>query len=356
MTELVKKLCALHGVTGHEAAVREYIVKAAETFSDNISVDKMGNLLIYRAGSKPNAKTVMLCAHMDEVGLLVRAVTDDGYLRFVCTGGVDRRVLIGQRVLIGKKQIPGIIGLKAKHLSSDEEQKKLPKLEDMYIDAGFPDRETAEKEVELGDFAAFDHKQVEFGDGMLKAKALDDRVGCAVLLKLLEKQYPCNVWYVFTVQEEIGLRGAFAAAYKLASLGENGEESPRIAQQGTCSPDIALAVEGTTAADLPDLPGHRQVCSPGKGVVIPFMDSGTIYDKEIGQALKKCTEKLGYKWQTKEYISGGTDAAAIQRTKDGIRAAGIAVAVRYIHTPISSVKITEIAQMREILDEYLGGL
>jgi len=340
MLDLVKDLCALHGVTGHEDAVRDYIKKKAEPFADEITVDKLGNLLIYRTGSKENAKTVMLCAHMDEVGLLIRAVTDDGFLKFVCTGGVDRRVLIGQRVYIGNKRIPGVIGLKAKHLSSEEEQKKLPKMEDMYIDAGFADKETAEKEIELGDFAAFDHRQVTFGDGMLKAKALDDRVGCAALLKLLEKQYPCNVWYVFSVQEEIGMRGAYAAAFGLAA--------------GPLSrPDLAIVVEGTTAADLPDLPGHRQVCRPGAGVVMPFMDLGTISDKELGLALKNIAEKLGYKWQTKGFIAGGTDAAAIQRTHDGIRVAGIAVAVRYIHTPISSVKIEEIEQMRDILDEFL---
>jgi endoglucanase len=340
MLKLVKELCALHGVTGHEDAVRDYIKKAAEPFADEISVDKLGNLLVYRKGHEENAKTIVLCAHMDEVGLLIRAITDDGFLKFVCTGGIDRRILIGQRVFIGNKRISGVIGLKAKHLSSEDEQKKLPKLEDMYIDAGFADKESAEKDVALGDFAAFDHKQVLFGDDMLKAKALDDRVGCAVLLKLLEKQYPCNVWYVFSVQEEIGLRGAEAAAWKLAAL-------------STSRPDLALVVEGTTSADLPNLPKHRQVCRPGGGVVIPFMDSGTIYNRELGQTLKNIAERLGYKWQTKEYVAGGTDAAAIQRTHDGIKTAGIAVAVRYIHTPISCIKVAEIDQMRKILDEFL---
>ncbi|MCL2081283.1 MAG: M20/M25/M40 family metallo-hydrolase [Oscillospiraceae bacterium] len=340
MIELLKDLCALPGVTGQEDAVRDYIKNIAEGLADEVSVDRLGNVLAYRAGHEDGAGTVMLCAHMDEVGLLIRAVTDDGFLKFVCAGGIDRRVLIGQRVFIGNEKIPGIIGLKAKHLSNAEEQKKLPKLEDMYIDAGFADREEAEKAVELGDFAAFDHRQVEFGDGMLKAKALDDRVGCTALLKLMEKRYARNVWYVFSVQEEAGLRGAYAAAYKLAG--------------DSRKPDMALAVEGTTAADMPGLPGHRQVCRPGGGVVIPFMDGGTVYDREIGQTLKGIAEKLGYKWQTKEYVSGGTDAAAIQRTREGIRVAGIALAVRYIHTPISCVKLEELGQMIEILGEFLS--
>lgn len=338
MIKTVKELCALNGITGHEDAVREYIKKAAEPYADEIITDKLGNLLVYRKGEN-DKKTVMLCAHMDEVGLLIRAITDDGYLKFVCAGGIDRRVLIGQHVFVGEKKIPGVIGLKARHLSSDDECKKLPKLEDLYIDAGFENKAAAEEKVELGDFAAFDDKQVEFGDGMLKAKALDDRVGCAILLKLLEKRYSCNVWCVFSVQEEIGTRGAYTATFGL--------------MQDNRRPDIAIVVEGTTAADLPSLPGHRQVCRPGGGVVIPFMDGGTIYDSDLGLALKKIAERRGLKWQTKEFVSGGTDAAAIQRTQTGMKTAGIALAVRYIHTPISTVKIDEIQQMKDILDEFL---
>lgn len=338
MIKLIKELCALDGVTGHEDAVREYIKKATEPFADEIITDKLGNLLVYRKGEN-SKKTVMLCAHMDEVGLLIRAITDEGYLKFLCGGGIDRRVLIGQRVFIGEKKIAGVIGLKAKHLSSEDEQKKLPKLEDLYIDAGFESKEAAEEQVELGDYVTFDSKQVEFGDGMFKARALDDRVGCATLIKLLEKRHTCNVWYVFSVQEEIGTRGAYSATFGLM------EDSRR--------PDVAIVVEGTTAADLPSLPGHRQVCRPGGGVVIPFMDGGTIYDAGLGLSLKKIAEKRGFKWQTKEFVSGGTDAAAIQRTQTGLKAAGIALAVRYIHTPISTVKLEELEQMKEILDEYL---
>ncbi|GHV06909.1 aminopeptidase [Clostridia bacterium] len=332
MIETIKQLCKLPGVTGHEDAVRDFIAERAKPYADELFTDKLGNLIAFRRGETDEA--IMLAAHMDEVGLLVREITDEGYLRFVCAGGIDRRVLFGQRVYVGAAKIPGVVGLKAKHLSDEDERKKLPKIHEMYVDAGFASREEAEKSVELGEFIAFDDEQFEMGELFL-AKALDDRVGCGVLLELLKTRHKQSVYFVFTVQEEIGTRGAFAAAFRL-------------------KPQKAIIVEGTTAADSPAMKPYKQVCKPGGGLVLPFMDGGAIYDQKLFSELRGTAEKLGLKWQTKEWISGGTDASAIQRTRGGCRVAGVSLAVRYIHSPASAAKLSEINDMQQLLREYLN--
>ncbi len=337
MRDLLKTLCQLPGVSGHEDAVRDFISAKCESFADDIKVDKLGNLMVYRKGTNAEAPTLMLCAHMDEVGLIVSSITDEGMLKFVGVGGLDRRVLLGQRVLVGKQQRPALIGLRAVHLSDEEERAKIPKMEDLYIDAGFANKAEAETEVSLGDFITFDTVQCEFGNGMFKAKAIDDRVGCAALLKVMENRYPNPIWYVFTVQEEIGTRGAFGATFQI-------------------KPHFAIVVEGTTAADLPSLSGHRQVCRPGGGVVVPYMDGGALYDRGLFSALRTSAERCGYAWQTKEYVSGGTDASAIQRTQAGFRVAGIALAVRYIHSPSCVIKMEEAEQMVDVLQKFLSEL
>ena len=162
----------------------------------------------------------------------------------------------------------------------------------------------------------FDSDTVEFGHGFLKAKALDDRIGCAVMMELMREPLPVDCTFVFTAQEEVGTRGAFGAAFSM-------------------TPDLALVLEGTTAADLPDMDARQRVCAPGKGPVIPFMDGGTVYDRGLFELLRDLAQKNGIPWQTKEFISGGTDAGAIQRSKDGVRVGAISAAVRYLHTPSS---------------------
>lgn len=320
LIDTIKALCALPGVSSQEDAVRDYIRAQAEPYADTIRADSMGNLIVEKNG--PGNRRLMLCAHMDEVGLMVHSITDEGYLKFDTVGGIDRRVLIGKPVLVGERRLPGVIGLKAYHLTTAEERRKIPKLREFYIDIGAKDREEAQRHIKLGDVAVFDSDVVEFGRGFLKAKALDDRIGCAVLLELLREPLPMDCTFVFTVQEEVGTRGAFGAAFSV-------------------TPDIALVLEGTTAADLPDMEARQRVCAPGKGPVIPFMDGGTVYDRKLFELLRDLAQKNGIPWQTKEFISGGTDAGAIQRSKDGVRVAAISAAVRYLHTPSSVASIED---------------
>jgi len=334
---LVKELCAVSGPSSYEEAVRKVIRAKAAPYADEMRVDAMGNLIVLKKGKKTTGNKLMLCAHMDEVGIIIQSIDDNGYLRFKFLGGVDRRVVLGKPVWIGDSRIPGVIGLKAYHLVSEEEEKKVPKLEDLYIDIGARSREEAEELVEPGDYAVFSNECTEFGSGFLKAKAIDDRLGCAILLKLMEQDLPMDVNFVFTVQEEIGTRGAFGAAFSI-------------------TPEIAVIFEGTTAADNPTLPEHKQVCWPGKGPVLSLMDGGTIYDKGLFELLRSTAEEHHIPWQVKHYLAGGTDGKAIQRTKAGVRVAGISAAVRYLHSPSSVASISDMEYMLTLARHFIDAI
>lgn len=334
MIETLKALCALSGVSSFEDEVRDDIRRRVEPYADSIRVDNSGNLIVFKRGAKPTGNRLMLCAHMDEVGLIVKSVTEDGYLKFGCVGGIDRRILLGKQVAVGEKRVPGVIGLKAIHLTTAEEQKKVPKLTSYYIDIGAKNKEEALAQVELGDCAVFVSETVEFGERMLKAKAIDDRVGCAVMVKLLEEDLPMDCTFVFSAMEEVGARGALGAAFSV-------------------TPEVALILEGTTSADLPALPEERQVCWPGKGPVLAWMDGGTIYDRGLLELLRSLAEENHVPWQMKHYLSGGTDAQAIQRTKSGVRVTGISAAVRYLHAPNSVCSISDAEQMLVLARKFI---
>lgn len=326
MIETLKALCALSVVSSFEDEVRDYIRQRVEPHADSVRVDALGNLIVFKRGAKPTGNRLMLCAHMDEVGLIVKSVTKEGFLKFGCVGGIDRRILLGKEVAVGPGRVPGVIGLKPIHLTTAEERKKVPKASELYVDIGAKDREEALSRVEVGDFAAFVSGAVDFGDGMLKAKAIDDRVGCAVMVKLLEEELPMDCTFAFTAMEEVGTRGAFGAAFSV-------------------KPEIALVLEGTTAADVPTLSEDRQVCWPGRGPVLSWMDGGAIYDRALFERLRALAEENGLPWQMKHYLSGGTDAKAVQGAGAGVRVTGISAAVRYLHAPNSVCSQTDAEQM-----------
>ena len=208
---LLKELTELTGVSGNEDEVREFIKKEALLYATEIKVDSMGNLICYKKGKSSKYK-IMLSAHMDEVGFIVTG-HKEGVIKFSPIGGIDERILPGTRVLVGDKKIPGVIGSKPIHLQGREERGNNIKLKEMYIDIGVEKKEELEKLVALGEYIAFYSKYTEFGDGCIKAKALDDRVGCAILLEILKESYQFDLYACFTVQEEVGLRGAGVAAY-----------------------------------------------------------------------------------------------------------------------------------------------
>lgn len=333
MIELLKTICTLPGPSGREECVRDYIAEAVKPYADEMLVDPMGNLLVFRKGERSD-RTLMVCGHMDEVGLIITGITEDGYLKFDFVGGVDRRVVMGKRVWVGPRQIPGVIGVKAYHLCKGEADKVVPSVSDLYVDIGAETRQEAEALVALGDVATFDPDVFQFGDGMLKAKAIDDRLGCAVCMKLLEQRPACDTWFVFTCQEEVGTRGSGVAAARIR-------------------PDAALIVESTTAADLPGVPEHKTICKPGKGVVIPFMDRNTIYDRTLYNMMTKLADDNGIPWQTKQMIAGGTDAGNIQRSCAGVPVVGIAAALRNIHSPASIGSIADFEGVYRLAELFM---
>lgn len=337
MIELMKELCALPGPSGCEDAVRAFVLKRVKPFADEIRTDAIGNVMVFRKGAKALDRPVALCAHMDEVGVIIKKITEDGMLKFGFVGGVDPRVVIGRPVRFG--DVPGVIGIKAVHLTTAAERRTMPKTKNLYIDIGATSRAAAEKLVSLGDYGVFDSAVVEFGDGLIKAKAIDDRVGCAALLKLIEDEPPIDTWFCFTVQEETGLRGAASMAFAL-------------------DPGFAMVLEGTTAADLAEVEGADAVCRVRGGVVLPFMDGATIYDAALFELLRDACTKRGIPWQTKTRVAGGTDAGRIHRSRAGVRVCAAAAPVRYIHSPSSVAAKADceavLAAARAFLEE-LGG-
>ena len=335
LLDTLKILCAQNGVSGTEDEVRDYIAGRVRPFADEVKTDLMGNLLVFKKGGKTPAKKVMLCAHMDEVGVIVTDITDDGYLKFACVGGVDRRVLIGKTVFLGTDRVRGVIGHRAVHLVRKEEKENVPQTEELYIDIGAGSKEEALGLTGPGETGAFDGTVYEFGEGFLKAKAIDDRIGCAVLITLIESELPVDCHFAFTVQEEVGTRGVFGAAFKTA-------------------PDVALAVEGTAAADLPSVEATKKITVPGRGVVIPFMDGGTIYNRELYRFLTGLAEQNGIPWQTKTVIAGSTDAAAVQRSRAGVQTAGIAAPIRNLHSPACVGKSSDFNDLYELARLFLS--
>ena len=337
MIELLKQLCMLPGVSGGEDAVRAFICKVVKPYADELRVDTMGNVMAIRKGRKTPEKPVVVCAHMDEVGVIVKKITEDGMLKFGFVGGIDPRVVLGRPVRFGDTR--GVVGIKAVHLTTAAERKTMPKAKELYIDIGATSKAAAASKVAPGDYGVFDSEAVEFGDGMLKAKAIDDRIGCAALIKLMEQQPPVDLWYCFTVQEETGLRGATTMAYAL-------------------DPGIALVLEGTTAADLAEVTDGKAVCRVRGGVVIPFMDGATIYDAGLFELLRSACDKRGIRWQTKSRVSGGTDAGRIHKSREGVRVCALAAPVRYIHSPsgvAAKADCEAVLQAARAFLEELGG-
>lgn len=326
----IKEMCNLFGPSGDENQVLQYIIENIKDYATELNVDKLGNLIVFKQGKRKPEKKVMLSAHMDEVGFIIKSITDEGMLKFGTVGSIDKRVIVGKRVLIGQKK--GVVGIKAVHLTSLDERKKA--VTDLYIDIGASSKEEAQKHVSLGDYGVFDSKAYEFGDNLLKAKALDDRLGCYILMELIKSELETDLYFLFSVQEEVGLRGATAGAY-------------------TINPDVCIVLESTTAADLANTPGHKQVCSLRGGAVIPFMDRGTIYDKELFEIFKKLAIDNNILWQTKQMIAGGTDAGRIHISRAGVKTAALSIPVRYIHSPVSVCSIDDIKSVWKLINLFI---
>lgn len=310
MKKTLEQLCQIGGISGREGAVREKIISLLPK-SCEYDVDALGNLIVRKCVEKSPKNRIMLSAHMDEVGMIVTFIEKDGSLRFSRVGGIDPQVLVGRVVSVNGLQ--GVVGSKPIHLKSPKEREKNVCFEDLFIDIGAANREQAQNAVKLGDCVIFDSEFLRFGEGKVKAKALDDRFGCAVLLELLKGDSEYDFTCAFLVQEEVGMRGAKAAAYAI-------------------NPDIAIVFEATTAADTPLSSVGKRVCELGAGAVIPFMDKATIYDKELYDLAFSVASHSNILCQTKTSVAGGNDAGAISQARGGVRTISISLPCRYIHS------------------------
>ena len=335
MLELLCQLCAVNGVSGDEDAVRAFIRERVEPWADSVRTDVLGNLIVFKKGKASTGNKLVLAAHMDEVGVIVTGATADGFLKFSFVGGVDRRVVLGKQVVLGPEQVPGIIGIKAIHLFAREDEDKIPKKEDLYIDIGAAGKDEALGMVPLGTCGYFAGAPELFGDGMLKAKAIDDRVGCAVMMELLKEELPLDTTFVFTAMEEVGSCGAVGAAFSIA-------------------PEVALILEGTTAADLAGVPDHRKVCRLGCGPALLDMDLDSIYDRPLLVELWKLAADNGIPCQAKEAVAGGNDGGSFQRSRTGVRVVTMAAPVRYLHSPTSVGKVSDFEDMLRLTRLFLG--
>ena len=333
--ERIQTLCEINGISGRETPVAEEIIRQIGDAADKVTADPLGNVLVWKKGKQQPRSRVMFCAHMDEVGMMVTGVTPEGFLRVAAVGGINPKVIAGRRVAVGDKNLPGVIGSKAIHLSSNEERESAPKLDQLYLDIGAKVREEALTLISLGDSVHFAGGYEEFGDGFLVAKAIDDRAGCAILLELLHTELEYDAWFCFAVQEEVGGRGAKAAAY-------------------TIQPDIAVVVESTASGDVSGVEGDNRVCVVGDGAVVSFMDRSTIYDKDLYDFAFALAARKGIPCQTKTKIAGGNDAGVIQSAAGGARCMAISIPSRYIHSASDVAKRSDIQAVADLVQAVAG--
>lgn len=331
MNEL-KELCLINGASGDESRVREYILSRIS--ADEIIVDNLGNLIVFKKGKKRAKNKIMFSAHMDEVGFMITHISEDGFLSFGEVGGINPSVVLGRGVRL-ESGASGVIGTKAVHRQSSEERKSFPAISELYIDIGAKNRDEAERFAPLGSYAYFDDDFFTFGDGFVKGKAIDDRAGCLIMMNMINGEPEYDAWYAFTVQEEVGTRGAAAAAFSVA-------------------PDIAFVLESTTACDIAGVSGAKKVCELGKGAVVSYMDNGAIYDRELYSLALKTALDNEIPVQTKTLIAGGNDSRSIHVSRGGVRTCAISVPCRYLHSPSCVIKECDYYAVEQLAGKMLS--
>lgn len=333
---LLERLCNENGVSGNEDKIRAIILDEIKPFADEIKIDSMGNIIAFKKG-KDSSKRVMLSAHMDEVGFIISGITDKGYLKFKTVGSIDTRVLISKKVRVGDEKIPGIIGMKAIHLQSASESENVPSISDLTIDIGAKSKDEAKKKVNIGDYATFDSVYSDFGTDKIKAKAIDDRVGCYILVDALKKKTKYDLYACFTTQEEVGLRGAMVAAFSV-------------------EPDIALVVESTTCADVYKSEEKDFVTTCGGGAAISFMDRASITDRKYFEWLINLAKDNNIPVQLKKTTMGGNDAGVIHKNKCGVKTATVSVPCRYLHSPVGVASKSDIEAAKKLVLLFLDNV
>lgn len=335
-TKLLSSLCLCPGAPGYEQPIRALIIKELKGLADSVSTDAMGNVIAHKKGTK--RKSVMIAAHMDEIAFIVTHIDEDGFIRFHTLGGFDPKTLTAQRVIIhGKKDIIGVMGTKPIHVMTADERAKRPKSSEYFIDTGLSFKELS-KIVEIGNPITRERGLIEMGD-CVNSKSLDNRISVFILLETLKalkgKKVPYDIYGVFTVQEEVGLRGATAAASGI-------------------NPDFSINLDVTMAYDLPNAAPHEKVTHLGKGTAIKVLDGMTICDYRMVEFMKQTAKKNKIPFQMEILTAGGTDTAGMQRhSNGGSIVGGISIPTRYLHQVIEMAHKGDIKHSIDLLKHCL---
>ena len=341
--KLLAEICETPGAPGYEQPIREVVLRELKSLGVKVSIDNMGNVTAFKKGK--NSKKVMIGAHMDEISFIVSHIDDKGFLHFHPLGGFDPKTLTAQRVIVhGKKDLVGVMGSKPIHVMTPEERNKVPKITDYFIDLGMDVKEV-KKYIQIGNVVTRERKLIEMGD-CVNCKSIDNRISVFILIETLRqlKTVPYDIYGVFTVQEEVGIRGANVSALQI-------------------QPDFGFGLDTTIAYDVPGALAQEMVTKLGDGTAIKIMDSSTICDYRMVDYMKKTADKYKIKWQPEILPAGGTDTAGIQRMSAGGSIAGaVSIPTRHIHQVIETTNkkdiegsISLLKHCLEDLDKYQWG-
>jgi len=337
---LLKDICTAHGAPGYEKPIRDLVLTHLDGLVDEHRVDQMGNIIsLKKARHNPDSKKVMVAAHMDEIGFIVTHIDDQGFIRFHTLGGFDPKTLTAQRVIIhGKEDVIGVMGCKPIHVMSPEERTKVLKTKDYFIDCGLPAEQVKEL-INVGNPITREREFIEMGE-CVNCKSIDNRISVYILLQALQQleDFPYDIYAVFSVQEEVGLRGAQVAAQQI-------------------DPDFGFGLDTTIAYDMPGAAAHEHVTDLGKGAAIKIMDASAISDYRMVEYLKQVAEEHKISWQPEILTAGGTDTASIQKHgKHGAISGAISVPTRYLHQVIEMAHKQDIDQCVQLLARSLEQL
>lgn len=341
----LEKLSNTNGVTGREDSVRRLLSKLVKPYVDEIKVDKLENVIAIKKGKK-NKPKIMIAAHMDEIGLMVKNISKKGFLQFAKMGGIDDRILLAKKVSVhtSKGDLVGIIGSKPPHIQKKDERNKVVTYDNLFIDVGADSLKTAkEMGLKIGDPISFSAKYEKIGKNIVTGKAFDDRAGCAVMIEVLKrlKSTACNIFAVGTVQEEVGLRGAGTAAFGI-------------------DPDFGIALDVTVAGDVPGVKDFDSNIKMGNGPALTVTDAGLISHPKVLSLLVDVAKKNNIPYQLETGLPGTTDAARISLTRQGVPSGTVSIPTRYIHSPVGMMDLSDlknsvklvVASINEIQNKY----
>lgn len=331
--ENLKLLCELNAPSGHEDAVRDYIIEKIKDKAE-VKVDALGNVIAFVKGKNRAKSKIMVDAHMDEVGFIVTYITSDGMLKVTTVGGINTAVMLARKVKF-LNGVTGVISSKPVHMLSSAEKEKMPEEDALFIDIGADSKSEAEGLVSVGDCAVFSEPFSKMGD-LIISKAIDDRAGCAVLIDIINSEPEYDFYASFSVNEEVGA-GARTATF-------------------TIDPDFAIVVESTTAADIAGVSDDKKVCHVGNGAVLSFMDRGTLYGKDLFDKSLALAKEKGIKAQVKSFVAGGNNAAGIHQSRGGVRTVAVSVPCRYIHSASSVASVDDIKSVRDLTYQLINKL